>query len=473
MKLLNWVIIFVLIFWVGGSYAQDIQSWSLEKCIDHAKTNNIQIKQSKLSIDLARENLLQSKANTLPSINARMSHNYNFGRTVDPFTNSFVTEQLQSNNFSINGNVMLFEGLKAIHTIKRNKINLEASAYDLAVTVNDVSLMVAGAYLQILFNQEIAVIAENQVNITREQTNRTKKLVEAGNLAKGSLLDIEAQLALDELNLVEAKNLLELAYLSLQQLLYLEVSKDFDIVRPFVEIPDNLEVLNTVNQVYETALTVQPQILGADLKVQGMGKDIAIARSGLYPSLSLGGSYGTGYSDGRKSITGSTAKVDALGFTSSGDSVYFPGFDYTYATTPFSDQFKDNLNQTLGFYLTIPIFNGFQTKAAIARAKIAFENQQYNLQLERLRLKEDIQKAYFDAMASLKKFRASKKSVSALQESFNYSKQRLDAGMETVVEFNDSKNKLARSKSELVQAKYDFIYKTKILEFYQGRSLAF
>ena len=473
MKLLNRAVVIVLMLWVGSSKGQEIQSWSLQKCIDHAKSNNIQIKQSALSIQLAQENLRQSKANTLPSINARMSHNYNFGRTVDPFTNSFVTERLQSNNFSINGNVMLFEGLKAINTIKRNKYNLEASRYDLAKTVNDVTLMVAGGYLQILFNQEIAEIAANQVKITAEQTERTKKLVDAGNLAKGSLLDIEAQLALDELNLVEATNQLELAYLSLQQLLYLEISKDFDIVKPIVDIPDNLEVLNTVNQVYETALTVQPQILGADIKVQEFDKNIAIARSGLFPSLSVGGSYGTGYSDGRKSITSSTPRVDVLGYTSGGDSVYFPSFDYTYETTPFSDQIRDNLNQTLGFYLTIPIFNGFQTKAAIARAKIAFENQQYNLQLERLRLKEDIQKAYFDTGASLKKYRASKISVNALKESFNYSKQRLDAGMETVVEFNDSKNKLAKSESELVQAKYDFIYKTKILEFYQGRSLAF
>jgi len=368
---------------------------------------------------------------------------------------------------------MLFEGLKAINTIKRNKLNLEASEFDWAETADDVTLMVAAGYLQILFNQEIAEIAENQVKITAEQTDRTKKLVEAGNLARGSLLDIEAQLALDELKLVEATNQLELAYLSLQQLLYLEVSKDFAIVKPLVEIPDNLEVLNTVNQVYATALTVQPQIHGADLKAEGLGKDIAIARSGLFPSLSVGGSYGTGYSDGRKSITNSTPTFDTLGYTTTGDGVVFPGFDYTYETTPFSDQVKDNLNQTLGFYLTIPIFNGFQTKAAIARAKIAFENQQYNVQLVRLHLREDIQRAYFDAKASLKKFRASKISVGALQESFNYSKHRLDAGMETVVEFNDSKNKLARSKSELVQAKYDFIYKTKILEFYQGKSLAF
>ena len=473
MKFSEWTVIIALIFWVGISNGQEVNSWSLQKCIEHAKDNNIQLKQSKLNIDLARENLRQSKANTLPSINARLSHNYNFGRTVDPFTNSFVTEQLQSNNFSITGNVMLFEGLKAINTIKRNKLNLEASEFDWAETADDVTLMVAAGYLQILFNQEIAEIAENQVKITAEQTDRTKKLVEAGNLARGSLLDIEAQLALDELKLVEATNQLELAYLSLQQLLYLEVSKDFAIVKPLVEIPDNLEVLNTVNQVYATALTVQPQIHGADLKAEGLGKDIAIARSGLFPSLSVGGSYGTGYSDGRKSISNSTPTFDTLGYTTTGDGVVFPGFDYTYETTPFSDQVKDNLNQTLGFYLTIPIFNGFQTKAAIARAKIAFENQQYNVQLERLHLREDIQKAYFDAKASLKKFRASKISVGALQESFNYSKQRLDAGMETVVEFNYSKNKLAKSKSELVQAKYDFIYKTKILEFYQGKSLAF
>jgi len=286
----------------SSSQAQEVKLWNLKQCIDHALANNIQIKQSKLNIDLASENLLQSKASALPSVNAFASHNYNFGRTVDPFTNDFVTERIQSNSFSISGNVTLFNGLKTLNTIKQNQYDFQASKYDADKVINDMTLAVAGSYLQILFEKELKGIAKTQVEITKEQVERTKKLVKAGIQARGNLLDIEAQYSMDELNLVEAENRLDMAYLNLAQLLDLEYDKSFDIADPQITLDEQTSVMGTAGQVYTAALSVQPQIKSAGEKLKSAEKGVAIAKGQISPTLSLGGSYGTGYSDARKSM---------------------------------------------------------------------------------------------------------------------------------------------------------------------------
>jgi len=193
------------------------------------------------------------------------------------------------------------------------------------------------------------------------------------------------------------------------------------------------------------------------------------------PNLSVGGSYGTGYSDARKSLTGfeQTGVLDTIGTTTASIPVVTPVYNYNYETTSFKDQFSDNINQSFGFNLSIPIFNGLGAKTSITRAMIALENAEYDLQLKKNQLKKDIQQAFADANAALKKYHATIKTVSALQEAFSYTEQKFNVGMVTSVEYNDSNNKLAKSKSELLQAKYEYVFKTKILDFFQGRSLVF
>ena len=453
--------------------AQNEKTWSLKECIDYAINNNIRIKQSKLNVDLAAEDLLQSKASALPNVNVFASHNYNFGRTVDPFTNEFVDKRVQSNSFSISGQVTLFSGFKTYNTIRQNEHNFTTAKYDTDIKVNDITLAVAGNYLQILFDKELAAIARNQVLITKEQLERTGKLVEAGMLAKGSLLQIEAQYSLDELQQVATQNQLDLSMLQMMQLLYIEPGSGFDIASPRIELPENTSVLGTPGQIYDAALAVQPQIKSANSKILSSEKGLAVAKGGHSPSLTLGGSYGTGYSDARSTLTGGALVYDTVGFTGSGDDVIIPTYNYITTTTPFKDQINDNINKTIGFNLSIPIFNGLQTKTGVSRAKIALKNAGYNMDLEKLLLKENIQKAFQDAVAALKKYRASEKTVNSLQESFNYTKQKFDVGMVTAVEFNDAKNKLVKSQSDLLQAKYDYIFKSKILDFYQGKPLDF
>ena len=204
-------------------------------------------------------------------------------------------------------------------------------------------------------------------------------------------------------------------------------------------------------------------------------KGLAIAKGSLSPTLSLGGSFGTGYSDGRSRLLGlpTISGYDTLAYTTSGEGVLFPNYQSMLETTPFSAQLNDNVNQNIGFNLSIPIFNGWQSRTSIKLATIALKQAEYEVQLEKQRIKESIERAYLDARSALKKFGASRQTVTALQESFNYAERKFEVGLTTAVEFNDSKNKLAKASSELLQAKYDYIYKTKILNFYQGNSLAF
>ena len=465
--------LFALPYFAFDAKAQEEKVWTLKQCVDHALANNIQIKQGKLGVNVAEYNLKQSKAALLPNVNAHASHSYNFGRTVDPFTNDFVSDRVLSNSFSVSGNVTLFSGMRNYYTIKKNEQDLLVSQYNSDISANDISLAIAGNYLQVLFNMELEDITMRQVEITKGQVERTQKLVKAGSLPKGDLLEIEAQYSLDELQHLESRNNLKLSLLTLQQLLDLEPSSQFDIAIPEIEISQNSKVLSTSGQVYDAALAVLPQIKAANHQLISMEKGLAVAKGWMFPTLTFGGSYGTGYSDARSRIIDQTTTYVPLGYTSTGDDVLMPYTSYVSETTPFGDQISDNVNKNIGFNLSIPIFNRLQTKTGINQAIISLKNAEYSLQLEKNKLKEDIQRAYMQAVAALDKYRAYIRTVTALEEAFKHVKQKFDVGMVTAIEFNDSKNKLSKAESDALQAKYDYVYKTKILEFYQGNSLTF
>ncbi|MBL4752264.1 MAG: TolC family protein [Flavobacteriales bacterium] len=463
----------LLVLSTEGS-GQERTTWTLKQCIDYALENNIQIKQTRLNVDMAAANVVQSKANLLPRVNAFASHSYNFGRSVDPFSNDFVTQRIQSNSFSISGNVTLYSGLTNYNTVKQQQEDWQAAKYDSDKATNDIMLAVAGNYLEILFNMELEEVARNQVSLTGGQLDRMRKLVKAGSIPRGDLLEIEAQLALDELQQIESNNRWELSILTLQQLLDLDPAKEFDIAVPELTIEDDAKMESTPGLIYDAAIAIMPEVKAAGHRLNSSATGLAIAKGSLSPTLSLGGSYGTGYSDGRSRILStSLTGVDTLAFTTTGEGVLFPSYTNVLETTPFFDQIKDNVNQNIGFNLSIPIFNGLQSRTSIKLALISMKNAEYTMELEKQRIKETIERAYLDATAALKKFRSSRRSVAALQESFDYAKKKFDVGLLTTVEFNDSKNKLAKASSDMVQAKYDYIFKTKVLDFYQGNSLAF
>ena len=272
-----------------------LQSLTLEQCIDFALKNNIQVKQSELNTELSQINLTQSEVNILPSLNGNASHSYNTGNTVDRFTNQFHSETVLSQNFSLSSDVTIFNGLQTINTIKQNNYNLKASRLDVDKMKNDISLSIANAYLQILFNYEIVDNARNQIGLTLAQVERTKKLLDVGSAAKGTLLDIQAQLASEELNLTNAQNQLDLSFLSLSQLMNQPSADGLSIAKPELTVSTDLLLESSVIQIYNTALSNLPEIKSAEFKVKSANKAIDVAFGGLSPRLTFNATYGTGY----------------------------------------------------------------------------------------------------------------------------------------------------------------------------------
>ena len=466
----------VLVLFTSGIFAQtkeiDVSMpLTLQECVEYAQAHNIQVKQSELNLELQNASYIQSKAGILPSLNANASHTLNFGRTIDPFTNQFATNQVVSDNFSISGSLTLFSGFMNFNTILQSNYNYLAGKYDLAKMRNDIALSVATNYLQILFNEELLKVSQAQVNITKLQVDRTKKMVDAGALPKGNLFDIQAQLAAEELNLVNAQNQLDISSLGLQQLL--ELQTPVTIAHPDLPTPSGTMLTSTSSQIFGIAVANLPEIKSSEYKLLSAQKGVKLAVSGVYPHLTLSGSYGTGYSGASKELKGlpTFTGYDSTAITTAGDWVLSPTFDYNYQTTPFDSQIKDNLNKSIGIFLTVPLFNKCSNKTNITKAKINVLNQELTLQLAKNQLQKSIQQAYADAGAALKKYNASQIAVDAMNESFKYTEQRYEVNMISSFDYNNAKNKLIKAQSDLLQAKYDYIFKLKILDFYQGKPL--
>ena len=284
LKIFRKPILFILLF-LAATSASTQKVWTLEDCINFAFDNNLDIKKQVLNVELKKLVLLESGLNMLPNLNAYASNTWNWGQTIDMYTNTFATKEVRSNNFYITTNVSLFNGLTKFNTVKQNKINLLASKYDLDVLRNSISLTVAGYYLDILFNMELLDVAREQFSITQEQEKRMQKMVDAGSSAKGDLLNIQAQSAADELTVIDAENRLFLSNLSLQQLIDLPVTKDFQVEKPQLKAVEVPKDVMTPEQIFDYALLSRPEIKSADLRVLSAEKSLAIAREWLRPPL--------------------------------------------------------------------------------------------------------------------------------------------------------------------------------------------
>ena len=467
-------VITLLILLISGMQLKAQQSWSLEDCINYAFDHNLDIKKQVLSVETGKANLLQSKLNTLPSINAGASTVNNWGRTIDRYTNEFATSRVRSDNLYLQGSFTLFSGLQKVNVIKRNQLSLEYSQFFLDDLLDDISLTVAGYYLDILFNKELLMVAREQIDVTQQQVKRMEKLVEAGTLAKGDLLTIQAQAALEELQVIESENRLEISYLSLMQLIDFPVNEEFEVQIPRLRSVEEPSIEITSDQIYSYALLNRPEVRLAEINVDIAQKDISISRGMQSPVLSMGGSWGSGYSGLNEEGLNPYYKTVPVGYVeNTGETVVTKYQTYEdYQVKDWSAQLQDNNNRTVGFYLNIPIFTGWQVRNSITRAKIAREAAEYDLQLTKNNLRKVIQQAYADAVAALKRYGASLKQVEAQSESFKYAEQKFDVGLINSVEYNEIKKELTRAQSDLLQAKYDYIFKTTILSFYMGNPLS-
>ncbi len=453
--------------------SQETKIWTLEDCINYALDNNLSLKKQDLKISNQEELLLQSKLGILPNLNGYASHGYNWGQRIDPFTNEFATDRVRSNNLYLQGDLNLFSGMQQLNTIKRNMLDLRSAQYDADYYSDEISISVATQYLQTLFYIEYVTIANNQIDITRQQVERTSKLVGAGTLAKGDQLTIEAQLASEELSLVEAENNLTLSYLDLTQLLELPTPKGFVIEKPELGLIIQPEMF-TPEQIFGVAVQERPEIKSAETKLESSLKTLSIAKGGYYPSLSLSGSLGSGYSGANQVGINEYEYLPKIGITSDGVDVYalekYTGYE-SYEAKPWDDQLQDNLNESVGLNLSIPIFNGWSTRSSVARAKINVESATLDVQMQKNSLYKIIQQSYNDALAAFNKYKAANKKVNATRESFNYAEQKFNVGLINSVEYNNAKKEYNNALSELIQAKYDFVFRTTVIDFYMGKPL--
>ncbi len=443
----------------------------MERCINYAHENNIELKQQELNAEMNEHSYKQSYLNILPSANAGVSENISFGRALDETTYEFTeNETVISGNLNLSTSLTLFNGLQKFNTVQKEKFNLQASLQDVEQFKNDISLNIASAYLQILFNKELLQNAQNQLEVIQQQVEQTRQLVEAGSLAEGSLLEIEAQMASEELQVVNAENQLEMSLLNLKQLLDLGEAGDFDIVVPEIQI-DEEPVLGDVAEVYEQALAMYPMIRSAEYSLQSSREDLQIAKGGRSPSLNMNFSYGTGYSDIRERVSSFETVQIPLGETASGETVFVTQESPLLETYPVMDQLSDNASKTLSFTLGIPIFNGWQVNTNINRAKIGVMNAEYNLKRSKNQLYKSIQQAHADARAALKRYYAAGKTVASMQEAFRYTQQKFDVGLVNSIEYNNAKNQLMEAQSQQLQSKFEYIFKKSILDFYRGNPI--
>ena len=421
--------------------AQRNKVWRLNECVNYALENNISVKQSELDKNMATQDVVAAKWNFFPNLNASASQSYNFGSSID-ISGGRSSANYRSNNIGINSSITLFNGFATIHTLKQAEIGVQVQDAALAKMKNDISLNVVNAYLQILFTKEQVKVAQSQLEISVEEVKRITELVNAGVLPEGNLLSIKATQATDNQSLIVAQNSFSIASLQLAQLLQLK-EMDIEVEEISVEANNQTILSNNVTTIFTKANETFPEIKLAELNIQSAAESIKIAQSNYYPSLTL--SYGF-------------------------NSIYqhrqgYPDF------VSFTNQLNDNLGHSVILSLNVPIFNRYQFRTNVNKAKINQEKIQYNLESEQLRLRATIQTAYTDALASSKSYDAALISVESLDKSFNYDLVKFQEGAINSFEFNQTKNNLLSAQSQLIRAKYDFVFKLKVLEFYFGQPI--
>lgn len=461
-------------FLVLGLAAQ--KQMSLRECVDVALENNISVKQTELNTRISEISKNEAKLDILPTLNASASHGYNWGQTIDPFTNQFATNRVRSNSLGLSSNIVLFGGLQKMNTIQQGKYSFLASVEDLKKVKNDISLSVANAYLQVLLTKKLLNISTQQVKATQLQLDRITQLVEVGQLAQNSLLDIKSQLANDELNMVSRQNDLQFAKLQLKQFLNLPADEQIAVQEVETgEIDASLEKLQKSPALFETAVENLPEIKSAEYRLKSAEKGLAIARGAYLPRLTANASFGTGYSGANRQGVGSPTFFgnDTIGFTGTSlEPVLVPRFGFDeFQTKSFGDQLEDNINKTLSLSLIIPLFNGNKTRNGASRAKINTAINRLSVDNAKNVLRQDIERSYNDAVASLKSYEASKNAFEASQLSFKNAETRFAQNLINASEFEDSKTRFVSAQNELARAKYTYLFRLKVLQFYNGQDL--
>ena len=426
-----------------GLLAQD-KLWTLRECCDYAVDHNIAIKQQENACRQQELQLSTAKNSRLPDLSASASQNFSFGRGLTA-ENTYSNTNTSSTSFSLGTSVPIFTGFQIPNQIKLNQLNLEAATADLEKAKNDIRMQVAQAYVQILYDMEIADVAHRQIAIDSAQVARLQAFVDNGKAAEAEFSQQKATLANSRLTATQADNNTRLAILTLTQLLELPTPDNFAIFRPDLTVGDGFSVaIPSPDVIYAEALGIKPEIAAQQLRLKGTEHSIKIAQAGNLPSLSLSGGLGTNY------------------YTTSG-----------FKSDNFSTQIKNNFSQYIGLNLNIPIFNRFQTRNNIRNARIEQENQQLQLDNTKKTLYKEIQQVYYNALNAQSKEKSSEEALQSTKDAFQLMQAKYENGKATITEFNEAKNTYLKSESDLVQARYENLYQQALIEFYRGHDLNF
>jgi outer membrane protein len=419
---------------------QKSSEWTLKQCVEYAIAHNVSIRQSELTARQTEVELNTNKWARLPEVTGSAGQNWSWGRAASPVDNSYSDTHSSNTNFSVGASVPLFTGFRIPNQYKLSQVNLKAALADLQKAKDDISINVASNYLQALLNKELCKVAQEQIQLSQQQLDRLVKMEQLGKASPAEVAEARATVEQNKLSAVQNDNSYKLALLDLSQLLELPTPEGFDVIQPGSQF--SLSQLTPPDDLYQQAVTQKSSVLAAQYRLQGSDLNVKLARATYMPSVSLNLGMGTSY-------------YTMKGITSSS----------------FGSQLNNNLNKYVGVSLSVPIFDRFSTRNNIRIAKI--QQMNYSLQLENTKksLYKEIQQAWYNAVAAENKYKSSITALDAAKESFQLMRAKYENGKATAVEYNESQVKLRNAESVLLQAKYDYIFRGKILDFYKGEEI--
>ncbi|WP_374951500.1 TolC family protein [Mucilaginibacter sp.] len=447
---------------------------TLQKAIDYTLERNLTIKQSQFNESLTDETLKQSKYNLLPNLTVGPQASFNFGRNIDPSTNQFINQRIFALSGFAQSQVVVSQGGQLRNQIVANRLQLDADRGATAKVKNDLILNVVTTYLSVLTNQDLVAAAQQQIGIAKITLDRAQKNFDVGNQTLADLSQAKAQGSNADLNITNAQNQLELSILTLKQLMEMPPSTQIVVEKPDISKLSDASTLFDAEIVLKTALAVNPDISLAELRQKVAAQNIKIAKGNYYPSLVLFGQAGSNYSDARRLFTGltPTGSSDTIGFIANTQTaVVAPNFIQSSKRYPFFNQLGDNFNQSVGVSLQIPIFGRFTARTSVRKAKINYENAVVTAQLAKNNLGKIIYQAVWDVRAAEKKFISTQQTYQANKDAFNVIQQRYNVGLVNSLDYNTSLTNLNTSQFNLIQAQYEVVFRSKIIDYYLGNPI--
>jgi outer membrane protein len=448
---MNRIIHFTFLLVLGWASQAQSKKWTLEECVQYALEHNISVKQSELDTKTAEINKSSALGSFLPSINANASHSWNIGLNTNIVTNALENQTTQFTSAGLDAGIDIYKGLQNQNNFRKSKLSIIAAQYQLSKMKDDISLNVANAYLQILFNIENNKVQREQQALNQKQMERTEELVNAGSIPKGDLFDIKATLAADKQRVINAENTLLISKLSLAQLLQLDDFQNFDIAETNYDAKQSEVMFQTPEAIYKKAKDERVEVKIAKTNLEIAEQDIQIARGAYQPTV-----------QGFYRFNTRISYADVPTFDASGN---FIGLGNP---PPFFNQFSDNKGHNFGVQLSVPIFNGFSTRINVSRSKVSFERSTIALSQSELDLERNVFTAYTDAKGAFNAYESALSALEARQNAFDFAKERYAVGMMNAFDFNQAQSLYANAQSEVLRTKYDYIFRTKIVEFYFG-----